>query len=173
MNGSDPGALPKTNNATHTAAGAIMGTPGYMAPEQARGEIVDARADVFALGATLAAILTGQPAFVGTTARETIERAARADLADVRERLTSSGADGELIALALRCLSADIAQRPVDCRAVAAKVGAYRAGVEARLKQAETERAEALVRETEQRKRRRTVQRAAVAFAAVLLWDRP
>jgi serine/threonine protein kinase len=139
--------LAEEANVTQTAAGAVLGTPGYMAPEQARGEVVDARADVFALGATLAAILTGQPAFVGASKREVIERAARADLTDVRERLASSGADGELIALALRCLSATVAQRPVDGQAVAAEVAAYRAGVEARLKQAETERAEALVRE--------------------------
>jgi serine/threonine protein kinase len=161
--------LPDDENVTQTAAGTILGTPGYMAPEQARGEIVDARADVFALGATLAEILTGQPAFVEASRRELIDRAARADLADVRRRLTNSGADGELIALALRCLSANVAERPVDGRAVAAEVATYRAGVEARLKQAETERAEALVREAEQRKRRRTVQVAGGVIAAVLL----
>jgi serine/threonine protein kinase/predicted RNA polymerase sigma factor len=152
-----------------TQVGSVLGTPGYMAPEQARGEAVDARADVFALGATLAAILTGQPAFVGASKREVIDSAARADLADVRKRLTNSGADCELIALALSCLSADVAERPVDGRAVAALVAAYRAGVEARLKQAETQRAEALVREAEQRKRRRTVQVAGGVIAVVLL----
>ncbi|MFO0927124.1 MAG: serine/threonine-protein kinase [Gemmataceae bacterium] len=157
------------NGVALTVAGAIMGTPGYMAPEQARGEPVDARADVFALGAILAAILTGQPAVVGAKRREVIDRAARADLADVRDRLTASGADGELIALAVRCLAADAADRPTDGQAVAAEVAASRAGVEARLRRAETERAEALVREAEQRKRRRTVQIAAGAIAAVLL----
>jgi serine/threonine protein kinase len=162
-------ARPDAENVTQTAAGAVLGTPGYMAPEQARGEVVDAGADVFALGATLAAILTGQPAFMGASKREVIDRAARADLTDVRGRLTSSGADGELIGLALRCLSADVTERPIDGRAVAAEVAAYRAGVEARLMQAETERTEALVREAEQRKRRRTVQVAGGVIAVVLL----
>jgi serine/threonine protein kinase len=164
-----PEQRPEEDSVTQTAAGAVLGTPAYMAPEQARGEVVDARADVFALGATLAAILTGQPAFVGASKRELIDRAARADLADVQARLTSSGADGELIALALSCLSPSVAQRPVDGRAVAALVAAYRASVEARLKQVDTERAEALVREAEQRKRQRTVQAAAGVIAVVLL----
>ena len=124
---------------------------------------------MFALGATLAAILTGKPAFVGMSVPEVVGRAAQADLAGVRERLTNSGGDSELIALALECLSADVAQRPPDGHAVATAVAAYRAGVEARLKQAETERAEAVVREGEQRKRRRTVQLAGVVVAVVLL----
>jgi serine/threonine protein kinase len=137
-----------------TQAGTIMGTPGYMAPEQARGEPVDARADVFALGSILAAILTGKPAFVGTTARETISKAARADLADVIERLAYCEADTELVQLALRCLAANPEERFADGREVASAVASYQATVEARLRQAETAAAEALVREAEQRKRR-------------------
>ena len=146
----------------HTHAGAVLGTPGYMAPEQARGEPLDARADVFALGATLAVILTGQPAFVGRTANETVQKAATAELADVFARLDACGADADLIAVAKRCLSARPDSRPADGRAVATEVGAYRAGVEARLKQAETERAQADTR-------RRVVQWAAGVVAAVLL----
>ena len=145
----------EAENLQHTAAGAIMGTPGYMAPEQARGEAVDARTDVFALGSILATILTGRPAFVGSSRMETIQKSAAADLADVRQRLHHCGADAELLALAERALAADAKARPDDGRAVAAEVAAYRAGVEARLRQAETERAQALVREAEQRKRRR------------------
>jgi tetratricopeptide (TPR) repeat protein len=149
-----------------------MGTPGYMAPEQARGEPADARADVFALGAILAAILTGKPAFVGTTARETIEKAARGDLSETLERLASSGADPELVALAKDCLAADPSSRPADAKQLAERVANYRLGVEQRLKQAETAAAEVAVREVEQRKRRRvltsSVTTVVIALAAGL-----
>ena len=123
-----------------------MGTPAYMAPEQARGEAADARADVFALGGILCAILTGQPPFSGKSTLEVIQRAGAADLAEAYARLDGCGADAELVALCRRCLSPSPADRPADGQAVADGLTAYLNGVQERLQAAERERAVAVAR---------------------------
>lgn len=150
-----------------TQAGAILGTPAYMAPEQARGESCDARADVFALGGILCAILTGKPPFAGTSSLEIIRRAGAADMVEANRRLENCGADPELLALCRRCLSPAPRDRPIDAREVAARLTTYLVGVQDRLQAAERERAVARTQELEQRKRRRV--QLALACTVVLL----
>ena len=62
-----------------TLPGAILGTPGYMSPEQARGEVVDRSADVWALACVLFEMLAGQKAFSGETTADVIGAIVRAD----------------------------------------------------------------------------------------------
>jgi serine/threonine-protein kinase len=51
-----------------TATGAILGTPHYMAPEQVRGKPVDARTDIYSLGALAYHLVCGRPPFAGDNA---------------------------------------------------------------------------------------------------------
>lgn len=80
---------------SHTQFGTVLGTPSYMSPEQAQGENVDERPDVFALGSILGMILTGRPAFVGSNPRETIAIAAKGDISEISKALQSSTADAD------------------------------------------------------------------------------
>jgi tetratricopeptide (TPR) repeat protein len=154
-------------DATH--AGAVLGTPAYMAPEQARGGSVDERADVFALGGILCAILTGQPPFSGKSTLEVIRRAGAADLEEAYARLDSCGADAELVALCRRCLSPSPRDRPADGQTVADGLTIYLDGVQERLRQAELAEAEAKAKAIEEVKRRRlTLALAATVLLAVL-----
>ena len=151
----EAGKIPKDETVIATArsgsadsdlsqAGSVLGTPSYMAPEQARGEIdrVDERADVFALGSILCEILTGQPAFTGRTSGEIQRKAALGDLADAMARLDASGADAELIALAKDCLAREPEDRPKSAGVVSERMTAYLAGVQERLRRAELESVE-------------------------------
>jgi hypothetical protein len=61
-----------TLEAVPTSAGAVLGTVGYMSPEQVRGEPADARSDIFALGTILYEMLSGQRAFRRDTSAETM-----------------------------------------------------------------------------------------------------
>jgi len=137
--------------------GTVMGTPAYMPPEQAAGEVdaLDARADVFSLGAILCEILTGAPPYTGRTSGEVLARSRQADLADARRRLGECGADPELLALTRKCLAVDPEDRPTDASELATTVEDYLASLEERRRAAELEATEAHVREIGARKARR------------------
>jgi serine/threonine-protein kinase len=143
-------------NAELSQVGSIMGTPAYMPPEQADGEIdrLDERADVFALGSILCEVLTGVPAFTGRTVGEIHRKSARGDLADAFGRLAACGADAELAGLARECLACEPEDRPRNAGAVTERFTAYLAGVQERLRTAEIDRVEAQARAEEEAKRR-------------------
>jgi serine/threonine-protein kinase len=88
-----------------TRAGAVMGTPAYMPPEQAAGEAVDARGDVYALGAVAYFALTGRPPHEGKTARQVLA-------AVLTEPVPPpAGVPADLAAVVTRCLARDPADR--------------------------------------------------------------
>jgi hypothetical protein len=160
--------------AAASAVGDIIGTPAYMAPEQARGEVerLDLRCDVFGLGGILCEMLTGQPPFVGGDKLDKQRRAMKGDLAGAFGRLDQSGADAELIALARRCLAPERAERFADAGAVAQAVAGYQELVRQRWRQAELAQAQAQVRIDEERKRlglERQKRRVTLVLAAAVL----
>ncbi|MFO0609934.1 MAG: protein kinase [Polyangiales bacterium] len=129
--GGDPGAVrvidfgiaraPWLSGATRT--GAVLGTPGYLAPEQARGAAeVGPAADVFALGCVLFELLTGRPPFVGEHAVAVLAKILAEDAPPAHD--LSPEAPPELDDLLARMLAKDPARRPPDGDAVADELDA-------------------------------------------------
>jgi serine/threonine-protein kinase len=85
-----------------TDPGIVLGTIGYMAPEQLRGREVDHRTDIFSLGAILYEMLSGRRAFKGDTAAETMSAILKEDPEAISE--TEAGVSPVLDSLVRRCL---------------------------------------------------------------------
>jgi hypothetical protein len=98
-------AAPRAPGRDETVVGAVLGTPAYMPPEQARGAAVDERADVYALGAMLYYLLVGAPPHSGTTVQEVLAAAATQRPAPVSHR--EPGAPGDLVAIVEKAMDPD------------------------------------------------------------------
>jgi serine/threonine protein kinase len=100
-----------------TQCGAVVGTPAYMAPEQARGEKVDARADLFSLGCVLYRLCTGRLPFPGDSTMSILTALAVDNPPPVRE--LNPDIPPALSELVMGLLSKGPASRPASAQAVA------------------------------------------------------
>jgi serine/threonine-protein kinase len=112
-----------------TALGVVVGTPDYIAPEQARGEHIDHRVDIYALGGTLYFLLTGMPPFrTGNPAEDkylkVVARHLRNPVPDARKR--NPGADAELASLARSMMAKKANERPAYTALIAQLDGIVR-----------------------------------------------
>jgi len=89
--------------------GVIVGTVAYMSPEQARGQTVDRRTDIWAFGCLFYELLTGRPAFAGPTLSDTIAAVliSEPDWTALPTRLPS-----KVVTLLRQCLEKDVTKRP-------------------------------------------------------------
>jgi WD40 repeat protein len=112
-------------DAADAGGGAILGTPSYMPPEQARGEPVDERADVYALGALLYHVLAGAPPYSGSAASILAELHERPP-APVEQRQPST--PPELAAIVRKAMARAPADRYRTARELAEDLGRYLTG---------------------------------------------
>ncbi len=139
-----------------SVGGSVMGTYAYMSPEQAQGDVerLDARSDVFGLGAILCEILTGAAPYRGE--REALRlKAAAGDLSDADARLHGCGAEAELVALCRSCIAPMQTDRPKDARALAEQLETYLASLQERARAAQMTAVRAEDRVLAESKRRR------------------
>ena len=100
-------SLPTLTHATE--AGVVMGTAGYMSPEQVRGVAVDARSDIFSFGAILYEMLSGKRAFHGETAADTMSAILREEPPELNE--TNRNVSPALERMVQHCLEKNPEQR--------------------------------------------------------------
>ena len=102
--------------------GRMHGTPLYMSPEQARGDTIDTRADIYCLGASIWHLLTGTPVFTGSP-REVIGAHMHREVPDLKE--AAPGLNPGLADLVTAMLSKNPNERPVNGQELAVLAGGY------------------------------------------------
>ncbi|HJZ60136.1 MAG TPA: serine/threonine-protein kinase, partial [Gemmataceae bacterium] len=109
-----------------TVVGSVLGTPAFLAPEQASGDPVDARTDLYALGTLAYFLLTGQPPFVRKSSLQLIA-AHRNELPEPLSRYRGD-IPADLEAVVLRCLAKKPDDRYLDAGALNRALAACRTG---------------------------------------------
>ncbi len=112
---------------TMHVTGDVVGTPAYMPPEQARGEHVDARADVYALGAILYEMLCGRPPFQAATPWEILHQVLTGDIIPLRH--FNSRLPEDLITICEHCLEKDRSFRYSSAEEVLQELDRFRNGL--------------------------------------------
>ena len=150
--------------------GSVMGTPAYMPPEQARGasDEIDRTSDVFALGAVLTEILTGEPPYVGEDTLTVLKLAQSASLDDARARLRADDIDPELASMAMECMRSSRTDRPSDASVLANRIQQYLMRAEARSQEATVVAERAKARAAAERRARRLFVALAIAVGLLL-----
>lgn len=97
--------LARHTESKHSVTGLTMGTPSYMAPEQAIGDPTDVRSDVYSLGATLYELLGDRPPFVGRNVFETLDKVVK------EEPKPIPGIPSDLQTIVLKCLMKEPSRR--------------------------------------------------------------
>jgi eukaryotic-like serine/threonine-protein kinase len=120
-------ARPEVDHTLDTAVGltrhgVVMGTPQYMAPEQVTGEPVDARSDLFAMGAILFEMLAGRPAFTGRSVLEILN----ATMTEQPPALGGSPAVAAVDRVIRRALAKSPSGRPISAEVMAEQLNAVR-----------------------------------------------
>ncbi len=119
----DFGIASSVEDSTLTKAGTLMGTPTYMSPEQAKGDKVDARSDLFAVGVILYELLTGKVPFQSDTLMgQLLKRVQEKPVPPIE---IEPGIPGPLNTIVLKCLQADLNLRYQSAAAIRRDLDAW------------------------------------------------